>query len=57
MAGLIKHFTEGIAERRKAERDDAEIKKNRSDIEFIAMMTDTDIFDDEEEQEVEDGEE
>lgn len=53
---IIRRFSKSIAERKRDEIIDMKECKNRSDIEFIAMMADIDIFDDEEVEEVEEDE-
>ena len=48
---IIRRFGKSIAERKRDEVVDMKECKDRSDIEFIAMMADIDIFGEEEEAE------
>lgn len=45
---LITRYKKSIAERKRDEVIDMKMAKDRSDIEFIAMMADVDIYDDDE---------
>lgn len=42
---LITRYKKSIAERKRDEVIDMKMAKDRSDIEFIAMMADVDIYD------------